>query len=853
MHMSDFLPIEAVVEAINLKLLNPVHTARSAGEFGVDVELSNSGPHILAWTPQNPVTLSYRWFDINTGVQFPLEGGRAHFAEFLRPDSSQKLHLTIKTPIFHGMATLRIACVCEGRFWFYENFPTGWTDLAVDISDPAVWPADERGSSASRALRGGVVANALQQRLRASPIRCFAPPPTQEPAPDTVLPTKEELPSFQPAPPAELAICDLDAAAPTLQSDHSVADTPAIADWRAWLRRPFATFERYVNRALTRSSLGRRVAATQAATSDLLERMQQSMDNDRHMQAMLRDMLRHQEQRDAYYAEASYNQVNLVRQDLDKWQGEINALVRQEIWDAQKAIVQQLHDQGRAHLAESRETSTKMLRSILDSVRRINLDLLKIEEGMNDRQAHQHALHLKASEAGVDAILKALGTLREELDALVRQQARDVQQAIVQDLRDQEKSHVLQSRENSEAILRAIGDLLRRTNVDLLDATLASIANISHDVQRKLAELGDVMGMMHHAQTDLASNIKKTVKDIQSENRMQSENLLRDMSVLTDRKPLEERLGAITDILQNIKNFGGQDAADIDRISHELVNISNIVETDFGYAFAKIDALLHRQSFSTPKSNKIICRNLLGLFAIPEDDLETISYYASGHLPEPGSLALVRKLLKSGDTFIDIGANVGLFSVAAGRKVGPTGSVLAFEPAPETMAALTDTIRLNGLKAIVTLHQCAAGRENGTALFHVGRICGHSSLLPLDEKRETIDISIVAVDDIVGGRKVDLIKIDVEGWELEVLEGLRVTLANNPHASVLMEFGTSHIKRAGSKPLEWIEKIRTFDLNIYEIDEDTAALAPLRSEGLDNIVSINLLLSRTSEHILNQE
>ena len=831
----DFLPLEAVAEHIVLRPLTAVHAAQAEGEFGIEIEVFNTGPNILTWDAQHPVTLSYRWFDMATGIPFPLEGSRAYFDDSLRPSSVQTLHLTIKSPAFHGMATLRISCVCEGRFWFYEMFPTGWTDLGVNVVDPTVWPIELRGSFASRALRGAVVANALQQRLIADPIRCMVPLLVQESAPETVAPTHAEEvfpapPAFTPAPRAELPPGPLEASPPSLWPvQATIVPAPDIEGWKAWFRHPIATLGRYINQALTKSSLGRRLEATQVATGDLLERLRQSAQNDLHTQIMLRNMLRHQEQRDAYYAQAHYDQIDLLQQELGALRQELGALIRQEARAAQKFVVQEFRDCEQAHATERHETSGKMLRSIVEASRRTQLGLLKLGDDMEHRHQHYSEFQASTHRTHIDLV-------RQDLSELIYLKAEALKSAIAEGFLKEEQSHaqVMEGRHASNHIL-------------------CSIVDISQDLRSKLQKLGDEMGRMHDAQTGVTTEINAVVREIQSGNQSDDSDWYGALTRIASLEPLGPKIGQIADSLQQITLSSAEELADLGRLADNLVEIRDFVQTDFGYLFAKIDALLHRQSFSAPASNKIICRNAIGLFAIPETDLETISYYASGHLPEPGSLALVQKLLKPGGTFIDVGANVGLFSVAAGRQVGPTGSILSFEPAPETMSALTATMRLNGLSPIVTLHQSAAGRENGTAKLNVGHICGHSSLLPIDDKRETIDVSVVVLDDIIGDRQVDLIKIDVEGWELEVLEGLRKTLANNRDASVLLEFGPSHLKRAGSDPLTWVATLQTFEMNIYEINEDDASLTPLRSQGFENIASINLLLSRKLENLRGQE
>lgn len=835
MDEADFLPVDAVAEHIVLRPLTTVHAARAESEFGIDIEVTNIGPNILAWDAQHPVTLSYRWFDMATGTPLPLEGSRAYFDESLHPNSAQTLHLTIKSPSFHGMVTLRISCVWEGRFWFYEMLPTGWTDLGVNVVDLTVWPIELIGSFASRALRGAVVANALRQKLIADPIRCMVSLPVHEPAPDPVTPPPAEEvdpPSrgFTTAPATELSPGPLDTFPPLLwPMQAEIVSAPYIEGWKAWFRHPIATLGRYINQTLIKSSLGRGLEATQVATGNLLERLRQSAQNELHTQAMLREMLRHQERRDAYYAQAHYEHIGFLQQDLSALGQELGALIRQEARAVENSIVQEFRDREQAHATERHEASGKMLRSIAEASRRTQLGLLKLGDDTERRDQHHNEFQTGTHRAHIDLI-------RQDMSELIHLKAEALMSAITEGFLKGEQSHaqVMDGR-------------------DALNHILRSIVDISQDLHGKLQELGDEMRRMHNAQTGVATEINEAVREVQFENQSRGRESHEILSRMASQEPLRPQIGDIANALQQVTLSNAQEIADLGRLADNLVGIGDFVRTDFGYMFAKIDALLHRQSISVPASNKIICRNTIGLFAIPETDLETISYYASGLLPEPGSLALVQKLLKPGGTFIDVGANVGLFSVAAGRQIGPSGSILSFEPAPETMSALTATMRLNGLSPIVTLHQSAAGRENGTARLNIGQICGHSSLLPLEEKREAIDVSIVVLDDIIGDRKVDLIKIDVEGWELEVLEGLRKTLANNRDASVLLEFGPSHIKRAGSDPLTWVSTLRTFGMDIYEINEDDASLTPLRSKGFENIESINLLLSRRLENLLGQE
>ncbi len=120
-----------------------------------------------------------------------------------------------------------------------------------------------------------------------------------------------------------------------------------------------------------------------------------------------------------------------------------------------------------------------------------------------------------------------------------------------------------------------------------------------------------------------------------------------------------------------------------------------------------------------------------------------------------------------------------------------------------------------------------------------------SSLFALPEAHSTIDVDVHSLDDLLGpGRDVDVVKIDVEGAELDVLRGMKRILADNEKAVVILEYGPSHLKRVGIEIQSWFAAIREYGFDIWEIDDESLSLRPLRKAGLDELYSINLLLAR---------
>jgi len=279
-------------------------------------------------------------------------------------------------------------------------------------------------------------------------------------------------------------------------------------------------------------------------------------------------------------------------------------------------------------------------------------------------------------------------------------------------------------------------------------------------------------------------------------------------------------------------------------VQQDISVLRSEVASGVGALGGKSDILIHRQVISAPKSGVAIARNGLGLFAIPDSDLETLSYYSSGFAPEPGSVSLLQRLLQPGACFLDVGANIGLFTVAAGRVVGPAGRVISIEPAPDTMSALEATVRLNGLASFVELHSVAAGSEPGEAALNVGKVCGHSSLYPIDGAAGSVIVRIAPLDAIIGDGPVDLIKIDVEGFELDAIKGLRKTLSANADTSIIVEFAPTHLARSERAIGEWESMLSTYGFKPYAIDEESGSLREVRMADLMDVFSVNLLLAR---------
>ena len=149
----------------------------------------------------------------------------------------------------------------------------------------------------------------------------------------------------------------------------------------------------------------------------------------------------------------------------------------------------------------------------------------------------------------------------------------------------------------------------------------------------------------------------------------------------------------------------------------------------------------------------------------------------------------MKRLLAHGDVFYDVGANVGFFALAGARHVGPAGAVYAFEPVPESAATIRASAGLNGLANLEVIEKATGGAAGQDRLLLVEDL-SWSRLErqgPHPRTLDTLEIEIVAIDDLVADgrlRPPQLVKIDVEGAEIDVLAGMRKTIEQHRPAIV---------------------------------------------------------------------
>lgn len=217
------------------------------------------------------------------------------------------------------------------------------------------------------------------------------------------------------------------------------------------------------------------------------------------------------------------------------------------------------------------------------------------------------------------------------------------------------------------------------------------------------------------------------------------------------------------------------------------------------------------------------------------DRFRFVSRYRDRIEWEPELYARLDGLLREGMTVADIGAHDGLFAMAMAMRIGPGGVVHAIEPAPDSFKALGANLRNNGFESNVRTHNLLVGESEGEIDFYW--MPGDVSLInspianiggPEIAPRRSVRRRVVTLDRWAEENSVapDLLKIDVEGFELNVIRGARGLLSGPNPPVVIMEVHTRLLRELGQSVGELLAGLRAFGYEIENLDGETEGEPP---------------------------
>ncbi len=193
--------------------------------------------------------------------------------------------------------------------------------------------------------------------------------------------------------------------------------------------------------------------------------------------------------------------------------------------------------------------------------------------------------------------------------------------------------------------------------------------------------------------------------------------------------------------------------------------------------------------------------------------------FANSFYQKP-EIRLSRRLINTGDTVVDAGANMGLWAMGAARRVGQNGAVHAFEPVPENFEELRSNTELNDLTQIHAV-ECGLSHRKGRTTIYAATNgnSGMASLAPAPGVDRALDIELTTLDDYCeaqGIARVEFLKMDVEGAELSVLEGGRELLKKDP--MILFEASEQTARAFGRSTVEVKAHLSEMGFRLFRVD-----------------------------------
>ncbi|PYD74936.1 FkbM family methyltransferase [Novacetimonas pomaceti] len=207
---------------------------------------------------------------------------------------------------------------------------------------------------------------------------------------------------------------------------------------------------------------------------------------------------------------------------------------------------------------------------------------------------------------------------------------------------------------------------------------------------------------------------------------------------------------------------------------------------------AILERSIRARTYGIPMNDTILCR-VLGkykMFVDPEDRGLSPHLILDGYW-EIHVTEVMIDLVKDGMTAIDVGANLGYFSILLADLVGPDGKVFIAEPNPNLMSLLDQSIRINGYENRVELVSDAITAESGKELtLEIPKNFPQNGTIHWDgdDNSTSVHVRTKTLDEVVGDRPVDFIKIDVEGSEQAVWTGMQGILGRGKPLSIILEF-----------------------------------------------------------------
>lgn len=214
----------------------------------------------------------------------------------------------------------------------------------------------------------------------------------------------------------------------------------------------------------------------------------------------------------------------------------------------------------------------------------------------------------------------------------------------------------------------------------------------------------------------------------------------------------------------------------------------------------------------------------------------------------------IRNNLFDGAVFIDGGANIGFYSILSSKFVGLKGNVISFEPTSSCYKNLIRNIKINNIKNIFT-EKKAISNKNKKVLFKINKSSEENAIikktnLNKNNIKDTIQVQSISIDSYCKKKKIkkiDLIKLDIEGQELEAIKGAKKIIENNKNIKIIFELNIAQNKKGILRAKKIFKELKNLNFNSFKL----LLTPPIVIKDLDNYQNIKMLKKITNRYNVN--
>jgi len=201
---------------------------------------------------------------------------------------------------------------------------------------------------------------------------------------------------------------------------------------------------------------------------------------------------------------------------------------------------------------------------------------------------------------------------------------------------------------------------------------------------------------------------------------------------------------------------------------------------------------------------------------------------------EPLQTEIVKKIIKNGNIVLDLGANIGYYTLILSKLVGNEGKVYSFEPDPKNFALLKKNIEINNYQNILFTQKAISNKKGTLRLYLSTTNPGDHRIFNVGDNRNFIEIESIRLDDWLDKLqdKINFIKIDIQGAEGKAIEGMTTIIQKSEKLNIITEFWPYGLIKLGTKPENFLKALTNYGFIPYEIKEQENKLMRVKVNDL---------------------